>query len=140
MTDTQLLGALSGAVLVAAGVVRWAVKLLVDGAKKIVDRVLKSMDDNAAANRRVIEENTASHRARVDAEHQSVQRLTALEAKVGEIHDWVVDHTPVRGVPIFDPDPVPTETPSERRRRERGTNGYGADLEAPSSYHVTRRK
>lgn len=132
MTDTQLLGALSGAVLVAAGVVRWAVKLLVDSAKKIVDRVIKTIDENAAANRRVIEENTASNRERITAENISERQLAVLEAKVGDIHDWIVDHTPVRGVPIFDPDPA--ETPSERRRRERSTNGHGAE------HDFTRRK
>jgi hypothetical protein len=143
LTEAQILGAIGTAIVVASGViaaaVRWSAKLVETTVVSFRETIVKAINDN-----------TDSNRERVKAEQVSVQRFIVLETKIDEIHDWVHEHTPVRGVPVFADDAVPSEMPSERRMREpserrrpvpaRPFNGHSIDPPSdPGTYHYTKR-
>lgn len=165
MTEAQIYGVLSAAIVLAGGIIgkaiRWSVTIIAgsitgygEAVKMTGASVVKAIDDSATASRKALEENTLSNRERVKAEHLTSERLTrvemkvdSVEVKVDKIHDYVL--TPVLGVPEFDSNGVPAEMPpSERRMREpserrrppvRPMNGHAIDPPSdPGSYHYTR--
>lgn len=138
MSEAQIYGAIGTAIVAAAGIlgatIRWSVKIIDGAVAAFRERIGKALD-----------ENTASNRERVAEEQVSVRRFAVLEEKIGAIRDWVhdhSDHTPVRGVPTFEPDELALDDhPSQRRRvdplserrRARPLNGHAIDPPADPS-------
>ena len=135
MTEAQIWSVVAAALVTAAGIIgttiKSSAKIIAGSVAAFRERIGKALDDN-----------TESNRERVKAERVIGERFVVLETKIDQIHDWVHNHTPVHGVPVFEP--APDEHPSQRRRidppSERRRNGHSIDAAPDLSvpYHYSR--
>lgn len=109
--DSQTIAAaiLAGATGIAAAI-RWA-----------INRVVKSIDDSASANREVIKENTAALRDFSRDAALLKEKLADTTAKVDSVHEFIEDER--SGVHEAPPQPPKRSTPIGGYSVQRGTRG-----------------